>query len=60
MRKNNSKLDFIKNHQASWFSHEWLKISKCSISLAWQVKCLKSKVTHTLRSATVLLSDEKK
>ena len=34
MRKNNSKLNFTKHHQASWFSRGWLKISKCSISLA--------------------------
>ena len=32
MRKNNSKLNFTKNHQASLFSQGRLKISKCSIS----------------------------
>ena len=34
MRKNNSKLKFTKNCQASLFSHWRLIISKCSISLA--------------------------
>ena len=39
MRKNNSKLYFMKNHQMSWFSLRWLKISKYSISLAWLGEC---------------------
>ena len=43
--KNNSKLNFKKNRWASWFSRRWLKISKCSISLAWLRECSKSKVT---------------
>ena len=48
MRKNNSKLNFMKNRQASWFSHGRLKISKCSNSLAWLGECWKSKVTPLL------------
>ena len=44
MRKNNSKLNFTKNHRANWFSCGWLKISKCSISLAPLDECSKSKV----------------
>ena len=45
MRKNNSKLDFTKNRGASWRSHDWLKISKCSNSLARMGECWKNKVT---------------
>ena len=46
--KNNSKLNFTKIYQASWFSHRWLKISKWSISLTWLGKCSKSKVTSLI------------
>ena len=35
----------MKNCYVSWFSHGQLKISKCSISLAWLGECSKSKVT---------------
>ena len=45
MKKDNSQLDFTKNRWKSWFSHQWLKISKCSISLVRMGKCSKSKVT---------------
>ena len=44
MRKNNSKLNFTKNHWTSWFFRKRLKISKCSIPLGWLGKCSKSKV----------------
>ena len=44
MRKNNSKLNFTKNHRTSWFSCGQLNISKFSILLAWLGKCSKSKV----------------
>ena len=43
MRKNNSKLNFAKNHWVGWFSCGQLKISKYSISLAQLDKCPKSK-----------------
>ena len=43
MRKNNSKLNFTKNHLASWFSRGQLKTSKCLISLARLGECSKSK-----------------
>ena len=39
MRKNNSKLNFTKNRQASSFSRRQLKISKCSISIAQLSEC---------------------
>ena len=39
MRKNNSKLNFTKNRQASSFSRRQLKISKCSISIAQLCEC---------------------
>ena len=45
MRKNNSKLNFMKNGWVSWFSCGQLKISKCSISFAWLGECSKSKAT---------------
>ena len=45
MRKNNSKLNIMKNLRASWFSFWRLKIWKCSISLARLGKCLKVSVT---------------
>ena len=48
MRKSNRKLNFMKNRWASLFSRGQLKISKCSISLAWEVECSKSKVTPLL------------
>ena len=41
MRKSNSKSILTKNHWASWFSRRWLKILKCSVSLAWLGKCSK-------------------
>ena len=44
MRKNNTKLSFTKNRRASWFSHGQLKITKCSIWLAWLSECSKNKV----------------
>ena len=44
MKNNNSKLNFKKSRRASWFSRRQLKISKCSISLAWLGECSKSKV----------------
>ena len=45
MRKNNSKSNFMKICQMSWFSCGWLQISKCSISLTQLSNCSKSKVT---------------
>ena len=48
MWKSNSKLNFTKNHWVSWFSCGLLKISKCSISLAWLGECSKIKVTTEL------------
>ena len=44
MRKNNSKLNFMKNPWVSLISCGRLKISKCSISLAQLGECSKSKV----------------
>ena len=44
MRQNNSKWNLTKNCQTSWFSCRQLKISECSISLAWLGKCSKSKI----------------
>ena len=44
MRMNNSKWNLTKNCQTSWFSCRQLKISECSISLAWLGKCSKSKI----------------
>ena len=54
MRKNNSKLNFMKNCQASLFSRGQLKISKCSTSLAWLGECAKSKVTPLLADCSQL------
>ena len=50
MRKSNRKLNFTENLWASLFSCGRLKISKCSISLAWEAECSKGYTTifHTI------------
>ena len=45
MRKSNRKLNFTENLWASLFSCGRLKISKCSISLAWEAECSKGYTT---------------
>ena len=58
MRKNNFKLNFTKNHQASWFSCRRLKISKFSISLTWLDKCSRNKVTSLICQCCFALFNE--
>ena len=50
MRKSNRKLNFTEKLWASLFSCGLLKISKCSISLAWEAECSKGYTTifHTI------------
>ena len=56
MRKSNRKVNFTKNRWASLFSRGRLKISKCSISLAWVGECSKSKVTPLLLHTIIYVS----
>ena len=61
MRKKNSKSNFMKNSWVSWFSHGWLKMTRCSISLVWLGEYSKSKVTllpdQVLMSGWLYLQD---